>query len=297
MNCAGVIALLIGLYFATLRPWMLSWGATSSEIVMAFPSDELISNAVSQQTRAITINASKDEVWPWIAQIGQDRAGFYSFDILENAVGCEMPIENGIRTEFQLWKVGDRMWMYPPRKANGSGYGKVARYIPGQVLGLLTRSLQTSQSEPADASWTFFLRPIDKTHSRLLMRGRGMASKSLFGFLFDRCLFEPMHFVMERRMMLGIKDLAETAKRDRLSNHMLVLLWITTACSGGWYFIRYVYVGAGDRSLLGFSMAGILFPYLTLFQPSVWVGLLLVVCLIVVGPLMEASMKPMTPKG
>jgi hypothetical protein len=71
-----------------LRPWFLHWGATNEEIKKALPGDELCPEAASMATRAVTIHAPAEEVWPWIAQIGQDRGGFYSYSWLENLVGA-----------------------------------------------------------------------------------------------------------------------------------------------------------------------------------------------------------------
>jgi hypothetical protein len=89
-----------GVYALTLRPWLRNWGADEDELRKPLPGDELVPGDVSQTTRAVTIDAPVDAVWPWLAQIGQDRGGFYSYEWLENspAVACAMPtgsIPNG----------------------------------------------------------------------------------------------------------------------------------------------------------------------------------------------------------
>src|SRR5690349_17482365 len=82
----------VSLVFLTVvRPWYLRWGATDAELTMPLPGDEIIGTPASQETRAITVAAAAHRVWPWVAQLGQDRGGFYSFDLLENLVGCRMP--------------------------------------------------------------------------------------------------------------------------------------------------------------------------------------------------------------
>src|SRR5512138_1407414 len=132
---AGVL-LSIGIVFSSfVRPWYLRWGTTSLEAVIELPGDEILPKAASRETRAITIHASADRVWPWLAQIGQDRGGFYSFDLLENLVGCRMPTVDVLRPEKQTWALGDKLWMYPPDKAGGIGFATLRTYVPGRALG------------------------------------------------------------------------------------------------------------------------------------------------------------------
>ena len=78
-------------YTLIARPWQLSWGATDSESEGPLSGDELIANAHLTATRAITVRASADRVWPWIAQLGQGRGGFYSYDVVENLLGVRAP--------------------------------------------------------------------------------------------------------------------------------------------------------------------------------------------------------------
>ena len=75
---------------ALLRARYLRWGATGDEVKLALPGDELVPNADLTATRAVTVRTSADGVWPWIAQLGQGRGGFYSYDFLENLAGCDI---------------------------------------------------------------------------------------------------------------------------------------------------------------------------------------------------------------
>ena len=111
---------------------------------MALPGDEIVPAARSRETRAITIAAPAAQVWPWLAQLGQDRAGFYSYRLLENLVGCEMPNIEQLDPRLQSWKLGDKLWMYPPRKAGGVGFAVLAAYEPGRALGFATRQIGTA---------------------------------------------------------------------------------------------------------------------------------------------------------
>src|SRR4029450_14126771 len=74
-------------FLAYTRPWFLQWGTTPEELTRPLPGDEIVPNAVSQYTRAVTIRAPVEQVWPWLAQLGQDRGGFYSFDWLGKLAG------------------------------------------------------------------------------------------------------------------------------------------------------------------------------------------------------------------
>src|SRR5262245_61133268 len=94
---AGALALallnLFAAFYLGVRPWYATWGASAQEVARSMPGDELVPAARPHagSTRAITINAPTSAVWPWLVQLGQDRAGFYSYELLEDLVGCEMP--------------------------------------------------------------------------------------------------------------------------------------------------------------------------------------------------------------
>ena len=89
------------------------WGATDAEVARPIPGDELSERAAFTATRAISIAASRDHVWPWIAQIGQGRGGFYSYTALENLLGCEMENADRIYPEWQALERGDEIRMHP----------------------------------------------------------------------------------------------------------------------------------------------------------------------------------------
>jgi hypothetical protein len=270
------MALLLVGFFLVARPWYQRWGATDEEVVRRLPGDEIIPNAAGQETRAITIHATPDRVWPWVAQLGQDRGGFYSYDLLENLVGCEMPTTDVLRPDKQHWQLGDKLWMYPPGRAGGMGFATLRAYEPGRLLGFAARATGTAQDQPEDGSWSFVLEARGDSATRLLVRGRGAAGRSRLGVAFDRALFEPMHFAMERRTLIGLKELAERGVRDRLANHWQVVIWTLT-------FVLFIAAAMmvlrredWRQPLVGFVAAGVLFQVLTLVQPPIAVGITLV---------------------
>jgi hypothetical protein len=140
---------------------------------------------------AVTIEAPPDRVWPWLAQIGQDRGGFYSYEWLENLAGCRMRNAGRIHREWQRREVGETVMLHP--LAPGM---PVTIVEPPRVLGL--------------EGWGVFLvEPWAADRCRLLVRGR--IPKGLPSLLYRPTLAVP-HFVMERRMLLGIKDRAESGR-------------------------------------------------------------------------------------
>jgi hypothetical protein len=176
-------------YFLLLRPWLRRWGATDEELRMPLPGDELVPNPGYQHTRAVTIRAPAEEVWPWLAQIGQGRGGFYSYEWLENLAGCEIRNADRIQPQWQDVKPGDPV-------AIMRGWGtKLAGVEPGRSLVI--------------EGWgTYAVRPI-KTHiSRLIARARQPKGISTLAYLLT---VEIPHFVMERKMLLSIKERAELA--------------------------------------------------------------------------------------
>ena len=127
---AAVIGTAVAGYIRLVRRWQLRWGATDEECDTALPGDDLIANPDLVATRAITVPAAADQVWPWIAQLGQGRGGFYSYDALENLVGCHIHSADQIVPEWQDINVGDQVKLHPE-----VGLG-VAVVEPGRALVL-----------------------------------------------------------------------------------------------------------------------------------------------------------------
>ena len=274
-----MLSIVIGAYFSFARPWFRSWGATRADVLRPLPGDEVIPDADARTgtTRAITIHAPIAAVWPWLAQLGQDRGGFYSFEVLEDLVGCEMTNADRIHPEFQTWKPGDKLWMYPPDKLDGLGHAPLVRVEDGRVLVFATRRVGSAAPAPYDGSWAFVLEPIDANTTRFLVRGRAASGRSLPGALFDRVIFEPVHFVMERKTMEGIALRAEGGRASKAADTVQVLLWTAT-------FGLFVLAGVSAvrraqwiRPLAAFVAAAIVFQVLTLLQPSIALGIPLVV--------------------
>jgi hypothetical protein len=208
----GTLAAGVAVYGLSVRRRALRWGATQEEIQGPWPGDELTPNAICQATRAITIHAPAEEVWPWLIQIGQDRGGFYSYTWLENLFGAHMHNADRILPGIPEREAGDTVWMTPKERYDGKGCMKVAAVEPGRFMVLVSpddyKSLPKTGRAPGGC-WTMILSPIDGGTTRLILRSRSAEEERLPFKLFNRLVFDPAHFIMERKMMLEIKRLAE----------------------------------------------------------------------------------------
>lgn len=200
-------------YWKLARPRFTRWGATDDELVRSLPGDERLPDANSTATRAVTIAAPAGAIWPWLAQMGQHRAGMYSYTWLENLFLANMRNADEIVPEWQEIAPGDIVRLADPSRFGGKGFCVVGEVDPGKSLVLLTSGAlplaSAEEFEPA-GTWAFVLEPIDDSHTRLLVRGRGVnrsAAEKAASYLW----WDWTHFIMERGMMLGIKERAQRA--------------------------------------------------------------------------------------
>ncbi len=199
------------LYFMVIRPWHLKWGATTGEVQRVLPGDDFVPQPKIDATHAVTVRASIDRVWPWLVQIGQGRGGFYSYDFIENALGLNIHNADRIAPEFQNLKVGDLVPLAP----GGIGV-PVAILEPPHTLVLHWDTRAGSAGAPPlrpgdflNTAWGWHLEAIDATTTRLVERWRADYGSNLLNTLVYRLFLEPGAFLMERKMLLGIKERAE----------------------------------------------------------------------------------------
>jgi hypothetical protein len=197
---AGALA-----YSRVVRPWMATWGANDGELTAVLPGDDLLRGDAPRMTRAITIAAPVDEVWRWLVQIGEDGAGFYSYSWLERLALTDMHNADHIEPAWQERARGDTIWL-------AQRYGDLGRQVaavlePQRALVMVgPRDFDAIEhGDKAAGSWGFFLQPIDDEHTRLIVRSSGGPVGTP--------LFDVIHFVMEQKMMRGIKERAERAER------------------------------------------------------------------------------------
>ena len=183
-----------------LRSWYGQWGATNTEAAKAMPGDEFVREPVLEATRAITIQASAGSVWPWLVQMGQGRGGLYSYERLENLVGCDMHNAERVLPEYQHLEVGDKIRLVP----EGRGpFFLVYAIEPGRAIIL--------GGDDPPTTWSFVLEPIDENSARLIIRFRQSYERRLGNVVIWRVFTDPITFWMERKMLQGIKVRAESA--------------------------------------------------------------------------------------
>ena len=191
--------------------WQRRWGATDAEADAELPGDELTARPTEQSTRAITIDAPPEKVWPWLTQLGADRAGFYSYDWLENLFGLDIHNADTIVPGWQRLEVGDMVWAAGSR----TGGWVVELIVPNRALVMKVADVDTRRAVTRhdgigfEFQWTFALRERPGGGTRLIVRER-----VAYGRLLTRWLMAPVgpiSFVMTRKTLLGVRRRVEGA--------------------------------------------------------------------------------------
>jgi hypothetical protein len=200
LNIMGILAgigLLATVLMFALLPWMDRWGATKEELVASFTGDALVSSPRISYTRALSVNATPQEIYPWIVQIGAERGGWYSYEWFEtNILRCKLNNAQRIHDEWQDVKVGDPVKMCPG--TSGPPPYEVAVLEPDRAL-----VLGHQENGTWIEVWQFILIPQPDGSTRLIVRSRNAAQ----GWFWD--VIRPGEFIMARGMMQGIKQRAE----------------------------------------------------------------------------------------
>ena len=272
------------LYLNVLYPWMNRWGMSGNEAALPLPGDGAVDGVVATSTRGITIAAPADEVWQWVVQLGQERAGFYSNDWLENLVLADIHNADEIRPEWQQHQQGDKVL-----GAGGAIYGDSA-FWPLRVYeaGKVTYLWGSIVVLPVDADTSYLI-------ARTFTPPASPIAQTISAFTYDW-----MHFVMERGMLLGIKARAEqTLGADALWQALAALGWLLATVGVGfilfarrrgwwWGLIPLAYaltilLFTGDlwSALAGFLWWGIIVAGFVLWGRRWWKGLILFVVAVV----------------
>jgi hypothetical protein len=184
--------------FIAVRRWHQRWGATDPEIAAQMPGDNLLKSAAFQATRAITISATPPEVFPWLLQVGFGRAGFYSYDLLDN---LGRPSAREILPQFQSARVGD-VAAPMAKPSNEKNSFRISLLDPPTSLVWSKR----------DSTWAWCLTPTEDNSTRLVTRLR--ARYELTPFLpVTLLLMELGDYPMMRKMLLGLRQRAEATAR------------------------------------------------------------------------------------
>jgi hypothetical protein len=255
---AAIVLVVIVIGFAWLGPIIPTWGSTAGEITRALPADEMVPAPSLIWNHALTIHAPAAQVYPWLVQIGDSRAAFYSISFIENAfcaTSGECRYVNADRIHPE--------WQTPQKDAQGiiMDYMVIHDYQPGQyVLAIASDKL------PLKWTWLWYVEPVDASTSRLIVRHRiafpADAPQSLINLIFAS------GFVMERGMMLGIQARAEGAVPAPAEELLGAIIWLLVFAMGVACAVRFIRKADGYHALgVGLEAIIVLFV-LTYFQPA-----------------------------
>ena len=196
MAVLAVVGLVMTFYFSWARPYQLRWGATDKEVNQAMPGDEINPSPTFLATRAITIEGTPEQIWPWLLQMGYGRAGFYAYDIFEN-MGSPRGIRSAdhIIAEFQQFEVGDPMPISP---AGGLAFYAIE---PNQYV------IWRGNEDYGGFIWALY--PLDGNHTRLISRARLSYSWSRPTQLVFDLFTEFSDHLAIRKILQGVKGRVE----------------------------------------------------------------------------------------
>jgi hypothetical protein len=203
----GAARMIMGLLTPFRRAARSHWGVDEATATRAFPGDSLISSPRWSWTHGIEIDAPAAEVWPWLAQIGANKGGFYSYSWLENVAGCELRNAETVHPEWEV-RVGDGLSLHP--KMPPLDVVSIERGRCFVAYGAPDAAAREAGKPWIAATWLFYLEPLGERRCRLISRYRAACSDDLATRLsFGPTLVEPVGFAMDRRMLLGLKERAE----------------------------------------------------------------------------------------
>ncbi len=218
-----LVLLLVGVYLLIIHPWMANWGSSEAERQIALPGDGLHPGPTQHSTLAITIHAPSEVVWQWLVQIGQDRAGFYTYTWLENLAGADIHNSNEIHPEWQTLTVGD-IWRVVPSDYLGD---------VGKDAGFWVMIIDPGHALVVETMGAFVLNPIDADTTRLFVRSEAAPANVLM-----RMVVEPIVFTMMRPMLLGLKARAEGRLEPAAAIMMIAHLgWIVAGITVAGLFL------------------------------------------------------------
>ena len=248
------LAIFLGGYLLIYRPQQLRWGATDQEVARAMPGDQIQPQPIFNATRAVTIDARPEQIWPWLVQMGYKRAGFYGYDALDNA---SIPSADRIIPALQHLKVGDTFPIW-----EGVNY-RVVEIDPNHSLVI----------ESSDHStMALGLYPVDASHTRLVWRIHNAAYNWASPYIVILLFTDAADFFAVRQNMLGIKARAEgVAPIPQAILNTEAVLWTVL-------FLAFLIAEIGLvvrrdwlRPLLAVSATGLLMVGLLLVKPPLWV--------------------------
>ncbi len=250
----GIILLVLIIGYIAIRPFHLRWGATPAEVAAAMPGDV----AGRSWTRAVTVDATPEQIWPWLVQFGQGRGGWYSYDWLENLLGFDIHTADRILPEHQNPQVGDTICMSPTVCMS-----KVSVIDPHRFFGW------QAADDAGNPVWTFTLglTPVDAARTRLVVRES-----------FSAAVFPPPALialelpdtVMELKMLDTLRQRAEGRAPSPLVTVYEIVVWLAVFITGIVAFAQFVRRADWQKPLLVAIVAALFLLALTFLYPPLW---------------------------
>ena len=262
----GIVLAVLIMGYLVIRPLHLRWGATDNEVSRAMPGDL----AGARWTRAITIAATPEQIWPWLVQWGQGRGGWYSYDWLENLFGFDIHTADRILPEYQNPQIGDPICM-----AANTCTNFVSVIEPNQWFGW------QASDENGKPVWNFVfgLFQVDETHTRLVVREsfdpNAMPSAVI-------TMIEIPDVVMELKALDTVKQRAEGQAGSALTTVYEIAVWLAAFVTGLVAGVLYVQRANGIRFLAVGVAAVMVLLVLTFLFPPLWLRGMLTLGLLVV---------------
>ncbi|MBN1373349.1 MAG: hypothetical protein JW987_15540 [Anaerolineaceae bacterium] len=271
----GLACLLIVLVagFVWVGAVIPTWNATDEEIALALPGDEYIPQPQLDWNHGITIKAPAEEIYPWLIQMGDTRAAYYSYTFIENVF-------------MMVGKSNDRYvnadhihadWQNPP-----IGQGMIMDmfalqdYREGEYV--LAGATEALNEMGMNWTWLWYLRPVDQDTTRLIVRHRFIFPEDAPQGAIEAVL--NAGYVMERGMMLGIRNRAEGRVLPGPIEPLEIVLWLAALACGVISAVRYVRKPGRLHPLgIGLEAVVVLFIF-TFIQPALWVRVALLLILI-----------------
>ncbi len=205
----GAARIVLALVTPFARGARSHWGLEEPDAARTLPGDGLVPTPRWSWTHGVEIEASTERVWPWIAQIGASKAGFYSYQFLENVAGCDVLNAEVVHPDWEA-KVGDALSLHPKMPPLEIVAAERGRWMVAR----------TSVDEPrgegrgwAVSTWLFLIEPLGEGRCRLVSRFRSDYSDEIAMRLsFGPAILEPVGYAMDRKMLLGVKERAERTK-------------------------------------------------------------------------------------
>ena len=205
----GASRMLAALATPFLRRERSHWGLDAALAARSYPGDERVPEPRWSWTHGVEVDAPAAEVWPWVAQIGADRAGFYSYQFLENLAKCDVANADRVHAEWQRTAAQSAPMVLHPAMPPMP----IVAIEPGRYF-LAHAERREGDPHEASVSWLFLVEPLGEHRARVVSRFRSAYSDRLATRLaMGPAVTEPIGFAMDRRMLLGIKERAERDRR------------------------------------------------------------------------------------